>query len=204
MQRINIFSIIALLFTFITLSGCSLLSVKDIAEPNDPSWIAHKKQLLVLDQWDVNGRFAAQGEDDSWSGHFHWQNNANEYTITLSAPLNGGSLRLNGDDTQAILTLEDKRSFTAKNANSLLSKYTGLKLPVNELKYWLRGLPAPSHSIKDISVNPNGSLASLLQNNWRIEFKRYKIVESVALPDKLFLSNHDFDVRLVMQRWINH
>ncbi|MDX1811656.1 MAG: lipoprotein insertase outer membrane protein LolB, partial [Gammaproteobacteria bacterium] len=89
-----------------------------------------------------------------------------------------------------------------RDANALLYKYTGLKLPINELNFWLLGIPAPDKPIKLIQLNQNRLLTKLIQDDWQIEYKRYNNVNNTRLPGKIFIENHAFDVRLIMQRWI--
>ncbi len=190
-----------LLFCWVFVASCSQLSVKRPAEFDSPLWLAHEQRLQALENWQVLGRFAAQGEEESWNGHFQWQNRGKTYRLLIAAPLSGGSVVLEGDSRQAVLRMEDNSQYTEKSANDLLYRYTGLKLPVDQLKYWLRGLPAPRQAVKQASLDNQGKLLKLQQAGWAIEFKRYHQNGALSLPNKLFLANHEFDVRLVVQQW---
>lgn len=183
------------------LSACSFLTIQEIKEPEDPRWQDHKKSLQNINNWFASGRFSARGNEETWSGHFQWQNEKSAYVVNISAPLSGGSFLLKGDDNHATLVYGEDKSVSGDDANALLFKYTGLKLPVNELRYWLIGLPDRDNKLGRIELDETGHLQRLFQQDWKIDYKRYSQHSSYTLPDKIFLENHEFDVRLSIQQW---
>ena len=52
-----------------------------------------------------------------------------------------------------------------------------------------------------VSFDESGKIIKMQENDWFIHFKRYTTVDNKSLPTKLFLENHEFDVRLVVQSW---
>ena len=190
-----------LLLFFLLLSACSFIPSKSVPEPDDPNWLAHKARIMEMTEWHVQGRFSAHNESENWAGHFQWLNETNNYVVNISAPMSGGSLIIRGDAEEARIILDEETSYSADDANYLLYTYTGLRLPINELKYWLKGVPAPEENISLIKLDSNGKLAKLAQQNWTIDFKRYRKQGEIEIPDKIFLENHEFDVRLSIRRW---
>ena len=108
---------------------------------------------------------------------------------------------LEGEENFALLHLSETQSVTDVDPQSLLYAHTGLKLPVNELKYWLLGLPSPDNHYSTVELNEKGQLSKLSQNNWEVTFKRYTTVNNRQIPNKIFLVNHEISVRLIIQKW---
>src|SRR5690606_18888434 len=78
----------------------------------------------------------------------------------------------------------------AESAEDLLEQQIGWRLPVENLLWWVRGLPAPD-SPSRLQLNPDSRLARLAQAGWTVEYSRYQEVEGVQLPQRLQLSGHD-------------
>ena len=171
------------------------------SDANQIAWLKHKSTLDHVQNWQFSGRFGAKTDTEHWTGNIVWSQNADQYTINITGPLSTASVILEGDHDIALLHLSDETSFSADNAQSLLQSHTGLKLPVNELRYWLLGLPSPDNKSLNMELNKDGQLTKLLQNDWEVTVKRYTTADNLQLPDKIFLINHEINVRLIIQQW---
>jgi len=69
----------------------------------------------------------------------------------------------------------------------------------------VRGLPAPTSQYEISEWKETGLPGVMLQDGWRIEFKKYKTVGSHHLPGKLFINrlkgDEEVDVRLIIRQW---
>jgi len=195
-------AVIGLLFL---LSSCSInpahQPAPQSATQDQANWLKHKKTLQPIHIWQFNGRFGAKTNTETWTGSINWSQQQQNYKINIAGPLSSGSIELEGEENYALLRLSDKHAFSDNNPQSLLQAHTGLKLPVNELRYWLLGLPAPEMRYTIKSFTQKGQLSKLQQNNWEVSFKRYTKVGRLQLPDKIFIENHDINVRLIIQKW---
>ena len=199
MQKIKL---VSLIFLSVFIIACSTNPFKTtIVEPDNPLWHNHKAQLLKLNHWILLGRFGAKNEEESWSGNLNWRQNDAEYEVHISAPLSGGSFILSGNQWQSTLQVSENDIYSASDGEVLLARYTGLHLPVNNLRYWLIGLPSPNAGGHLIEIDESGRIVKLNQQGWQISFHRYQQVNEIDLPNKIFLENHEFNVRLVIQSW---
>jgi len=168
-----------------------------------PSVVLNGKlsQPTYSSSWQLSGRFAANQEDQSWSGSLQWRQQGGDYLIRLSGPLGQGSIELQGDAWRARLKLSEDEIFQNADAESLLWQHTGWRIPFSGMRYWLMGQQAPYYAVSDVKLDEAGRLASLRQAGWVIEIRRYISVEGVDLPRKLFLQHAQFNVRLVVDQW---
>jgi len=197
------FDVFAIIFTCLIFSACSTNSIKPDLEENqqNPVWLKHKSEINNINQWKISGRFGAQSETESWHGSINWSQNVDQYNIQISGPLSSGSFSLQGNSNQSTLKLAKDKSYEAGDPELLLETHTGLRLPIKNLRYWIVGTPSPLNNDSRIILNNEGLLSKLSQMGWDISFKKYHKISNVLLPRKIFLENHEFDVRLVIQNW---
>lgn len=152
--------------------------------------------------WRFSGRFGANNnEDDSWSGGLQWRQQGDDYRIQLSGPLGQGGIELSGDASYSQLRVSDDEIYTDGNAERLLWRHTGWRIPFPGMRYWLMGEPAPFYRQGSAERDDSGRLVKLNQAGWTIEIKRYTQVGQHVLPRKIFLHHPEFEVRLVVDQW---
>lgn len=196
-------AVLAVVLTCLLFSACSIQPTQPDSglSLNDPVWLIHEAELNNINQWEISGRFGAQSETESWQGSINWSQKIDQYTIQISGPLSSGSFSLTGDASLSTLKLAEDKIYEADDPELLLETYTGLRLPVKSLRYWIVGLPSPLNGNKSMTLNEDGLLSQLSQKGWDISFKNYAKVSNIFLPGKIFLENHEFDVRLVIRNW---
>ena len=99
-----------------------------------------------------------------------------------------------------VILTTDNKSYQAARPEALLKHQTGWHIPVANLYYWIRGLPAPGSPFEKITDSEN-RLASLQQQGWEISFLRYTSIKALDLPTKIFMKRPDLELRLVISEW---
>jgi outer membrane lipoprotein LolB len=172
------------------------------ASPASPEalWQRHRERLAALHDWRVAGRLALQTEADGYHGTLDWRQHGERYAIRVNAPLGQGAVELAGGPTGVVLSRGPDQRYAARRPEGLLEAHLGWRVPVQGLAYWVRGLPRPAR-YAERELDAQGRLTRLEQDGWRIELRRYRTVQGVDLPDKVFLTRPGLAVRLVVQRW---
>ena len=154
----------------------------------------------TVSSWDISGAMAARSKAKSWSAALNWQQQGiNNYRISLSGPLGGGTVLI--ERQGGMVTFRDgPKSASSNSADDLLQKQTGIRLPVNNLYYWVRGLPAPG-SAQGVERDNANHLIRLQQAGYSINYIGYTTVGNVALPSKIQLQGHGVAIKLVIKRW---
>lgn len=193
-----------ILLAVIWLAGCAALTPapEERAAPTGADWRQHAGRVATLENWFLKGRIALRTEQDSWSATLHWRQQAGHYNLRVLAPLGQGSVELQGGDGEPIvLTTSDNQRFSAADAESLMQQQLGWSVPVQGLKYWVRGLPAPGLEIRAATPDSRGRIRTLDQMGWHIEFKDYVEALGRELPRKMELVNDHLELKLVVQDW---
>ena len=196
LRHLLVFSLIALL------AGCAGLTSHEALEgQGDPAqWKAHKEQITQLDGWQINGKIGIRAPQDSGSATLFWLQRQDYYDIRLSGPRGGGAARLTGGPGDIVLEVSNRGRFRAESPEALLQEQLRLDLPVSNLLWWIRGLPAPD-SRSRITLDGQSHLAQLEQDGWKVEYQRYTEQNGYALPERLKLYGQDLEVTLVIKDW---
>lgn len=196
MQRVSLF-----LFTLLLLGGCvhkgSLTPPQDVLE--------HQRQVQAIGDWRLSGKLGIRTTDESGSASVKWvQENAN-YQINLSGPLGQKSMIITGTPDKVRLEQTGEAAQEADTAEALIKKSAGWTLPVTQLAYWVRGVPAPKLRITQLQQNETGLLAQLIQGGWVINYSNYRDQTfkgvNLPLPGKITAEYKDVRLVLVIRDW---
>ncbi len=186
-------------------TGCATLPSPSPEAPSERAaqlWQQHVRSVRAQIDWALDARIVAHSEDDSWSGKLYWQQGKDHYQVSFNAPFGQGGLQLDGEPGQVQMRTSDGHVLEAANAESLLYQQLGWQLPLRKLRYWIRGVPAPtSHNMPVLAFDETGRLTHLRQSDWRIDYPAYRQVGELMLPRKVYLENTELSVRLVIDRW---
>ena len=170
-------------------------------------WQQHEAVLLPIRHWELRGRLAVRADDQGGQATLVWRRDGARHGIRLGGPLGRGLLQLTQDENGAQLQDAEQRILRAPSAEELLFRYSGWRLPVENLNYWVRGLPMPDVAMER-ELDDSGHLKTLRQEGWQVQYQEYILVDGRSLPSRLRLTNPHkaaghpaMEVRLVIERW---
>lgn len=168
--------------------------------PKSVSVEQHKEKTKMVSSWEIRGAIAAKSKAKGWSAAMNWrQTGANSYQIRLLGPLGAGAVLIS--KSGGTITFQDgPKKITSDNADDLLLKQTGIRLPVNNLYYWVRGLPAPG-SVGAEQQDQEHRLVQLKQNGYTINFGNYTTVKGAELPGLVRLEGNGVMIKVVIKNW---
>lgn len=198
-QHHTLLAILCASLILLGLGGCA--TTPPLSSTPQFGWPERQQQLLQLQRWSFSGRLAVKdANNESWSASLRWQQDGDRYDIQLSGAFGQGAARLFGHDGHAVIEMPKYSALTADSAEALMQQQLGWYMPVQGLKYWLRGTPDPD-SISQQDFNEVGRLQSLQQSGWQVTYGDYLDVDGLELPRKLTLENPKLRARLVIDRW---
>lgn len=159
-----------------------------------------KAETATVSSWEIKGGLAAKTKSKGWSATMNWvQHGPSSYQIRLMGPLGGGTVLIN--KSGGTVTFQDgAKKSTSSNAEELLLKQTGIRLPVSNLYYWVRGLPAPG-GVQSEQHDQYNHLTQLKQNGYTIDFTKYTSVKGIDLPSMIRLEGNGVMVKVVIKSW---
>jgi outer membrane lipoprotein LolB len=164
---------------------------------NQPLNAANQK---TPSSWELSGAMAARNKNKAWSASVNWlQRGAGSYQIRLFGPFGSGSVLIEKQGGTVVFH-DGPKSATSKNADELLMQQTGVRLPVNNLYYWVRALPAPG-SVQSAKRDQANRLIELHQAGFTITYLGYSNVGSTLLPTAIKLQGNGVFIKLIIKRW---
>lgn len=180
------------------LSGCSLLPEKETAPST--SWPLHQADVAAMQQWDAYGKIGVRTAEDSLSATLDWQHDEPRYNIEIRGPLGQGSAKISSDGYYVTLDIPEEQSIAAGSAAELLEYRFGWQMPVEAVKYWIRGIPAPDSPFK--ATYADNKLATLEQHGWKIRYADYVTnAGQPSLPSKVVMSYEELRITLLVAEW---
>ena len=194
-------------------SGCATaLPLPPPVENPAAAWQARQAELKPVVSWKIQGRIAMHSDEEGWQATVYWMRDGEKQQIDLTGPLGRGHLRLVQNGQSAELRDADQQTWHANNAEQLLYRTTGWRVPLDGLNYWVLGLPAPDAAANE-ELDNRGRLKKLVQSGWDIRYLEYSACGSFDLPSKMFMKRQQpgaddspakdsaLEVRLIIERW---
>src|SRR5690554_873255 len=200
---------IPLLLAFLlSLTACTTIQLEPLPEgmtdqpPAD--WSARTATLTRFDHWLLSGKLAVKQPSDSGTAVINkWLQQGERYDLALSSSFLGmGSTQLKGVPGFIQLTMADGETYQSSDPETLVTATTGWQLPIDNLAWWIRGLPAPDGDFR-LLFDEQNRLAILKQNGWEIRYDRWHpFVDNLPeLPARVTALKQDKRVRVVISSW---
>lgn len=151
-------------------------------------------RLAAMTHWEIDGRVAIDTGERAFQGRFQWRQSGGHMTLTVRGPFGAGGVRIAG--TLRDLTIAargETRQLT--DPEQQLSQLLGWWLPVGSLDSWLRGIPDGAYPAK-ISRGRYGTLTSLTQRRWRLDFSDYMLASGALMPGKIAMSHGPLKIKV--------
>jgi len=190
----------ALLFVALIITGCSTNKpIENTAELSLLSWGEHVAQIKQIKNWQNNARIAIKIKDKTQTASMQWRQQKDQFKIEFSGPFGQQGLELTGNDKSATLNIAKEASITGNSTSAILRKRLGWDLPVENVKYWILGLPSPLSQSK--ATLKNERLTVLTQDGWNVSYPKYKKFGEHYLPSKIIISKDDTRFLLAIYKW---
>jgi len=190
------------LISSVLLSGCATQS------PSGPalefnSIEERQRSLVQLQDWRAKGRIALATPQDSFTAALTWEQQLQNFNVRLSVLFGQRTLQVSQRGATATLRAPGRAVANGQDAELLLLRELGVRVPLRQFVFWMRGLPG---NVGSPSYDSNGRLQKLAYRdadgvNWNATFGRFKVVNSLELPELIDIIGGDIRIRLLISSW---
>ncbi len=179
-----------LMISFIAyfLSACNIFQIE-------------QENINTIKQWDTKGRVSIKTPNVAVYGNFDWHESPINFSLRIYGPLGQGSTKLSGINNKKVTLTYSNKKIVGRNATSLLRKKLGWEFPVNQVKYWIRGLPYPKTPYRLTNNNKTRLPAIIRQDSWKVSYKTFSDVKGLYLPKTIQVSHPPYQVNLIITNW---
>jgi outer membrane lipoprotein LolB len=190
-----------IIFSAVILTGCTHLQTSPESQISYKrlSWQQRQQALKHIADWDINGAFSIRQPNQTTIASFEWTQKEKNYRIRINSSLDLYGVNIVGRPGLVMLWRAQNEHFSARSPEQLMQQQLGWRLPVSNLYYWMRGLPAPGNY--QAQFDNFGHIVMLTQQGWQIHYEQYLSVGTVDLPQILDLTNQELGVKIVIKHW---
>lgn len=189
--------LLVLALTSALLIGCARQPLQPVG-----SWPEHREAAAALEHWQLNGRLGARLPENSGSARLRWQQERDDFHINMSGPFGQGRVIIASVEQGVRLEQAGEPPLEADNAQELMWQATGWAFPVEQLAYWVRGIPAPDSRYHIVEHTAEGYLRTLSQSGWTLNYSDYQATDAMPLPGRIVAERDDIRLTLIIHRWV--
>ncbi len=168
--------------------------------PVNDNWQMRRDVLSAITTWEFTGRIGVRDANESQNSSIRWRQNNDDYVINLWGALNAGATEITGTPGEVVLIQEGEIPLSAASAEDLVYQQLGYELPVTQLRYWVKGIPAPN-SQGQTSFNEENHLIALSQDGWEIQYMAYTNYDTESLPTRIRIEKPPLRLDFVRLNW---
>ena len=183
------------------LSGCGSLLELMSSERESTTWEVHSRALSRFQTWTMVARLVVRTGGEASRVTVRWRQMHDTYNLRFTALFGAGLFELEGLGTGVEAKFADDRRVRAASAETLLQRALGWSVPLEGLRYWIVGVPAPDEAAASIEFDGQGRLARLQQSGWTVIYEEYVDVDDLSLPRRIRFSSATIDATVVVRRW---
>lgn len=158
--------------------------------------------MQAVDSWQLKGKLAYRNGENAGSAWFDWTQHGDNFNIFLSGPFGVGTVQINGNAQTITLSQAGEADISAPSSSVLTQRLFGWQLPVEQMRHWVRGIPAISSASNATTFNPKGLLDTLQEDGWQLNISRYQTGPKGQLPGKIKGRSGELAFTLLLKEWI--
>ena len=160
---------------------------------------ARSSALADVPAWSFEGRVAVSDGDDGGSGRIRWNQDHEDYVVEIRAPVSQRTWRLTQHGDELVLEGAREEPVRGDDAEALLARQVGWRLPFAEMRHWVRANAATRGA--RIVLDEAGRPRTIEEGGWRVEYRRYDDTHVPPLPQRIVATRAPYEVRLAIARW---
>lgn len=154
----------------------------------------------LADSWIAQGRMAVAVEGQGGSGAFIWRQDAARSELAVRGPLGVGAFNVTVAGDELSVTDGQGVTLSGEDARRQIQARLGAELPLESLRYWMLGVPAPAPpaEVQDSGSTP---VRVVEQNGWQIAYDAFARFGALTAPTRLTATGPNVRLKLVFDTW---
>lgn len=184
-----------------TLSGCASWrqpATIDASAAND-GWLQRQQQLGAVAGFETTGRIAIKG--GGLSGGLRWQQQGEQFQLRIAGPFGAGATLIEGVPGRVKIRNKDIDLETTEPQRVLMER-TGWLLPLDALRWWALGIPAPGDEPASTLLDGGGRPTEMRQRDWLLRYSDYRGEAAAALPGRIEASQGPWSATVVFEELV--
>ena len=184
------------------LGACSSLPPERPAASDDERWQARKQHLAGQRQWSARGKVAYRLPDAAGSTSLSWRQRDTQSRLRLAGPLGVGRTEIANEGAWLRVRRDGVERRYPADAAPWLPGGALLPIPVDSVRFWLRGVPDPALPVDNLTLE-EGRALGFSQSGWSIRYDTYAVTQGLEMPTRLSLHAPaaQLTLQLILRQW---
>ena len=174
-------------------AGCAA-TPRQAVEPPPPI------DARAAESWMAQGRLAVAVEGQGGSGAFTWRQESARSELAVRGPLGVGAFNVTVAGDELSVTDGEGVTLSGDDARRQVQARLGAELPLESLRYWMLGLPAPSPPAQ-VQDSAQAPVRVVEQGGWQIAYDGFARFGSLTAPTRLTATGPNLRLKLVFDGW---
>jgi outer membrane lipoprotein LolB len=182
------------------MAGCRTAPPRPVLGPGPGApWAEQRAALQDLDRYNLNGRVAVAANGQGFSASLRYTQQVRRTQFSLEGPLGIGGLRAEAEGDQLKIETSRGEKLDGPEARAELERRLGFALPLEQLRWWLLGIPAPGEAA--VNAAESGEIRDFTQGGWRVSIQSRVAGLGFSLPQRLTAEREGARLKLLVERW---
>lgn len=178
----------------------ALLLVGCAGTPRVPVTAGMPVDPARVTEWLASGRIGVASGGDGGSGSFTWRQQQSRTSLDVRGPLGAGGLHVEADGGDLSVTGADGARVDAAAAREAIRTRLGVDLPLDELRFWMLGLPAPGTEAQ-VEEHAGPPVRTIAQAGWSVRYDEFETAAGWSVPARLTATAGSVRLKAVIDDW---
>jgi len=151
--------------------------------------------------FDLLGRVLSTYSGGAVTANVRWEHAAARDEIWLMTPTGQTLAHIVDTPDGVVLTRADQQRHRATSVEALTRQVLGWPLPLSQLQYWVRGMPAPGAQPTGVQRDAANRLTRFTQNEWQVAIAYHEDGEYAGRVRRVDLVDGPNQIRFVVDTW---
>ncbi|MBT0726544.1 lipoprotein localization protein LolB [Rosenbergiella australiborealis] len=172
--------------------------------PDSPQWKQHQAAVSTVTHFETRGAFAYLSDQQKVYARFNWQQQApDRYRLLLTSPIGSTELQLDQQGSTVQLVDNKGQRYISHDAQTMITKLTGMAIPLDNLRRWMLGLPGKAdHFVLNDHYQLQSADYSQDGVTWHVTINSYNDTVTPPLPANVELTTSGQRIKLRMDSWV--
>lgn len=162
-----------------------------LTEAVPTSWHNHNRTMQEVTEFERSGVLTTKKN----RYHFNWSEKGDKTTMRIGEE-KGTFYKFTFDANKVHVSGTDGIDYTVDSPETAVAQLLGFRLPLQMMKYWLRGIDSPHFVLTKRNFYPSGELAEFKQNFWEVACRDYED----GKPRRINMSRDTLNLSLTLEK----
>jgi outer membrane lipoprotein LolB len=198
-MRAGVRAALAAVTMLLALAGCRTAPAPVIGPGADAPWQEQYAALATLNRYSLNGRVAVAASGQGFTANLRFRREPDRSEMMLDGPMGIGGYRITLERDELEVFGSNGEQLDGTSARAELEQRLGVALPIEQLHWWLLGVPAPGPGEH---IQPaNEEIREFLQNGWQVSIQSRAPALGFSLPQRLTAERDGARLKLLVESW---